>query len=121
MEKRLRLSEAFAMVLMPVYGKTDEALLNCDANQYIMVATVRCMKYRAQHDRWPTSLKEIKADFPDPFAPGKTIQAKFGANELRVWSVGRDRVDDGGKVRVKGEQGEDTVFVWPPTLRPVPR
>lgn len=121
MESRFRGSEVIAKIMMPVYGKAAAALINHDVNQDIALAYARCFLFRARHQRWPNSLEAIDSAFPDPHSPGSLIRAKFRENELRIWSVGRDRIDDGGKIKRPNEKGEDTVFVWPPTLRTPPQ
>ena len=117
MESRMSAAELLPRIILPVYADTDRALMQHDVSMNLAVALLRCLRFRAEHGSWPGSLAEIGADFPDPLSSGGKIKAKFGPNELRVWSVGRDGVDDGGKIRKAGEKGEDTVFVWPPTLR----
>jgi hypothetical protein len=121
MERRFRASEILPQILFPVFTQAAQALMNDEVNQDLALAFVRAFRYRAENGKWPSSLAQIESAFPDPFNPGKTIQAKFSDTEVRVWSVGRDRKDDGGLQRSEPGDGEDTAFVWPPSLRkPLP-
>ena len=121
MESRFKASEILPQVLFPVFTQAEQALTNDDVNQDLALAFVRAFRYRAESGKWPTDLAQIESAFPDPFNPGKTIQAKFSETEVRVWSVGRDRKDDGGLQRIETGDGEDTAFVWPPSLRRPPK
>ena len=120
MESRFRASEILPQILFPVFTQAEQALTNDDVNQDLALAFVRAFRYRAENGKWPKDLAQIESAFPDPFNPGKTIQAKFSETEVRVWSVGRDRKDDGGLQRSEPGDGEDTAFVWPPSLRKPP-
>jgi hypothetical protein len=120
MEGRFRASEILPQILFPVFTQAEQALTNDELNQDLALAFVRAFRYRAENGRWPKDLEEIESAFPDPFNPGKTIQAKFSETEVRVWSVGRDGVEGGGKLRGEDEGSDDTVFIWPPSLRNPP-
>lgn len=116
MESRMRVSEILAMIIMPVYEQTDNALINDDVMQDIAVAFVRAMRHRAATGSWPKNLAAIDAEFDDPFSPGRPIQMSASGGEMRVWSVGRDRVDNAGSAPTATNKEGDTVFKWPPKL-----
>ncbi|MEX2243464.1 MAG: hypothetical protein WD716_06410 [Fimbriimonadaceae bacterium] len=120
MEGRYRASEILAQILFPVFSQAQLAISNDEVNQNLALAFVRAFRHRAENGKWPKDLEEIESAFPDPFNPGKTIQAKFSDTEVRVWSVGRDKKDDGGLQRSEPGDGDDTAFVWPPSLRRPP-
>ena len=120
--KRFRASELLAHVLFPAFDQAEAALTQCRVSQSLALAFVRAFRYKAEKGRWPASLKEIGADFPDPFNSGKPIQAGFSDTEVRVWSVGRNKIDDDGQWRdTQHQKADDVVFVWPPTLRKTPK
>jgi hypothetical protein len=99
------------------YKRVGDALKRSDVNQDLAVAFVRSMRFRAEHGAWPDSLKAIDADFDDPFSGG-SIQATFAPDEIRVWSIGIDRANGGGRLNNEGKtHSDDIVFVWPATLR----
>jgi hypothetical protein len=116
MEDRFRASEILTMILMPVYEKGDDAMRNVDAMQDIAVAFTRAMRHRASRGSWPKGLATIDAEFDDPFSPGNPIRMSAMNGELRVWSVGRDRVDNDGIPTKGSDQEGDTVFKWPPKV-----
>jgi hypothetical protein len=116
MESEIKASEIYAMIVMPVYKMTDDALINNDVMQDVAVAFVRAMRHRATTGAWPRGLSTIGAEFEDPFSPGQSIQMSAKGGELRVWSVGRDRTDNGGVPSASGDRSGDTVFKWPPKL-----
>jgi hypothetical protein len=120
MEGRSRASEILAQIMFPVFSQAQTAIELDYVNQTLALAFVRAFRFRAENGRWPKDLEEIESAFPDLLNPGKTIQAKFSETEVRVWSVGRDRKDDGGVLRSEAGDGEDTGFVWPPSLRNPP-
>ena len=124
-QQRTRASEMVAKVIFPVFAQADAAMSRDDANQALALAFVRCMKFNAATGRFPQDLKEIQSEFDDPFDPGHPIKMKSSATELRVWSVGNDRKDDGALIgyapRKPGDRdshrSDDIVFVWPASLR----
>ena len=108
-------SEILAKILLPVFAQADIALHNDDVSQDLALAFVRTFRFQAENGRWPKSLAEIECDFPDPLNQGKPIQARFGDYEVRLWSVGRNKTDDGGLYRGEDPKRntDDTVYVWP--------
>jgi hypothetical protein len=119
-ESRFRASEIMPQIMTPLFSRANDALLNADVQQDLAVALVRCMKFRAKHNRWPTDWAEVGASAQDPFAPGSPIRTRFEADAVCIWSVGPDRVDDGGKRKKSGSDRFDTAFNWPPQFSPPP-
>lgn len=69
--------------------------------RYSAVA-LACERYRLANGKWPAKLDDLVPKFiasipTDPYF-GKPIRAKLGANPIAVYSVGRDRKDNGGDV-----------------------
>jgi len=81
--------------------------LNEDGENRARLAAVRlgigCKLYKARHTEYPKSLADLTVEFPgqfdesikDPFS-GKPFSYALTESGCKVWSVGRDRQDDGG-------------------------
>jgi hypothetical protein len=97
------------------------------ARQRCAAAALAAERYRIAQGHWPDSAKALVpaylADLPcDPF-DGQPVRVKRKADGLVVYSVGPDRVDDGGKLdRDQPEApGTDLGFqLWDPARRGVP-
>jgi len=115
---------------------------NLAINEWIAVAsanlrthaTLRCAQvalaleeFRLKHDRWPNSLaeleKEIDIKIPlDPF-DGRPLRYLKRTDGVTVYSVGRDRTDNGGKLPKKWSDQRDVdegFQLWDPKHRRQP-
>lgn len=114
MEDRNRVSDIFAQIMLPVYSGVQSALQNDRINQQLALAFVKAIRFQAEKGRWPHDLDEIDCNYDDPFNPGNSVQAHFGDTDVRIWSIGRDRRDSGGKIGAEESGSRDTVYRWPP-------
>lgn len=85
-------------VLTPVFTQVASAGMRSQANGDLVTAKVAALEFRARTKRLPKSLAEIGVNSTDPFT-GKPYGYRVEGNGFRIWSVGQDRVDDGGKTR----------------------
>ncbi len=74
--------------------------------------------YRAQHDRWPTRLKELVPELlpavPVDGFSGKPLlyRVHYTRDSFELYSVGPNQRDDGGEIT---EECDDIVY-WPPQV-----
>jgi hypothetical protein len=92
------------------------ALLRCS------VVALRAEQYRRKTGHWPAALSDLAADFPnglptDPF-DGNPMRLKRLPDGLVIYSVGRDRTDDGGVLyrpdskEVPGQGNDIGIRLW---------
>ncbi|MCA9255223.1 MAG: hypothetical protein KDA33_06270 [Phycisphaerales bacterium] len=64
------------------------------------VAAIACERFRLKHQRWPETLSELVPEFfddiPIDLFDGKPIRYRIIPGGVMTWSIGKDRVDDGG-------------------------
>ena len=91
--------------LMPVFAGAAGAVVKDAAN-------VRLIQLLALNLSRPRGL-EIPTSFPmDPFSD-KPFFGKVTADGFRIWSVGRNGVDDGGEISTNGDTSGDIVVGYP--------
>ena len=85
---------------------------------------VACERYRLKHGRWPKSLDDL-ADFGFPKTPvdpfdGQPLRYRIEADGVIIYSVGKNRVDDGGDTDRREGAAEDIgCRLWNPARRRV--
>lgn len=114
MGEKFKASEILVQILMPVFGRVDISLSQNDANQELTKALVRVVRFRAENGRLPESLEEAGAAFPDTFNNGNPIKAILTEDEVRIWSIGPNGVDDQGLPRHRDHKERDDFSIyWP--------
>jgi hypothetical protein len=78
-----------------------ESIATVTARTRAAIAAIAAVRYHAQHGSWPESLDSLVPDYlaevpTDPFT-GKPLKMLVRADELRVYSVGKNLADDGGE------------------------
>jgi len=87
-----------------------------NARRNCMRALLSLLEYEADHGEFPMSLSAAGNGFDDPFGGGQLVYERNGA-KCKVYSVGRDQVDDGGMAVVPGEKPKgDLVMRYPVVL-----
>lgn len=90
-----------AAQLVPAVAKCSVAFLRTQVFLRVALVAVAAERYRLANKAWPKTLddliaaKLLDAIPDDPFARGP-IRLKHDPNALVIYSVGRDRIDDGG-------------------------
>ncbi len=59
-------------------------------------ALVEVVVFHNRHGRWPKSLAEASCADSDPFAPTLPLLYRVTARDVRVWSRGKDGIDENG-------------------------
>ena len=104
------LSYVYDRIMMAVFGGAGEAVTTLDARRAVGRGFAEAMAFHAKRGTWP-----LKVSQTDPFT-GSPLRVKAG-KDFRVYSVGRDRKDDGGVLHREakpGTKGEDLVAAYPP-------
>ena len=103
-------------ILMPALGKVEFDFQIDRANRDACVISIAAELYHRANKKWPASAKDL-APLCNDNAPrdswnGKSILMETDANGFRMWSVGRDGVDNRGNLK-KSTRVEDSVdWVW---------
>ena len=91
------------------------------ANRRTLDAYIACLAFRHEHKRWPKNLAEagITGEQNYDALSSGPLHYRATDQEMRVWNVGRNGVDDGGLTRreavgsKRGIDHYDNVFIYP--------
>jgi len=101
---------------VPATTSTHKVLFRREANLRTARALLAALIHRAEHGRYPTSLAELRCNTDDPFSFGKLGYCVNG-EEVRVYSVGTDAIDNGGRLLSERRwflpRGRDTISIYP--------
>ena len=103
-------------ILMPALGKVVFELQIDRANRDACVISIAAELYHRANKKWPASAKDLaplcNGNAPRDSWNGKSILMETDANGFRMWSVGRDGMDNRGNLK-KSTQARDSVdWVW---------
>jgi hypothetical protein len=83
------------------------------ANQ---IAVISIYRHRARHGAWPTALDEIDPQvLPIPaidYYSGEPLRYTLIHGEPRLWALGADRDDDGGRIRKHETSTMNPAYTW---------
>ena len=114
-------SSFYRNLLAPVYNGVADALCTDRARKLATRALLEGVLKHAEGGAYPKSISEIPGTWIDPY-DGKPLRVKVSSDSFRVYSVGPDLVDDGGKARVETTMystSYDIVAACPPAAKPV--
>ena len=97
-------------LLSPAFGRFAQEVAARAVRIDITRMGLAALAWRQEHGEWP---EDPPLDFVDPF-DGKPLRYRVENGVLLIWSIGRDRVDDGGTEWDRTAQKGD--IVW--ELRP---
>ena len=103
-------------ILVPALGKVVFSFQIDRANRDACVISIAAELYHRANEKWPASALDLaplcNGNAPRDSWNGKSILMETDANGFRMWSVGRDGVDDRGNLK-KSTQAKDSVdWVW---------
>lgn len=108
-----------ACLLAPALGAVYKAGARVDWQQDATLVLINLRKYHAHHSRWPDKLDDLVPDYLDavPVDPfdGQPTRYRANADEVFIWSIGSDGIDNGGTEK-KNRAEPDNVM----QLRAVP-
>jgi len=129
LEEKLRThrTSIVARIMRPATLKVIGASMRSAALLRTATVAVASERYRLQHDRWPSGMKElehggrIKEEYADPY-DGKPLRWKRTPTGLIIYSIGEDKIDDGGKLnREKALTVDDIgIELWDRSKRRLP-
>jgi hypothetical protein len=105
-ELELQLHKPRPMSLLRIFGpfnfRAGEMSLRIKALLRSAAAGVAAERFRLVNDRWPASQNELvplflRAELKDPY-DGKPLRFKRNNDGLVIYTLGRNLVDDGGKI-----------------------
>jgi len=90
-----------ARMLLPALGRFAEQHVETQAHLQVLRLAVAARRYRLARGQWPPALQDLAPDYiqavdPDPFT-GRPMRCAPDDGAWKVWSVGRDLRDNGGK------------------------
>jgi hypothetical protein len=112
--------------LFPAWNKVEASDRRILARLRCAAAALACERFRQARGHWPLDLGEIPNHFLDatPVDPfdGKPLRLRKTDDGIVIYSVGPDRVDDGGHLSYAMPQpGDDVGFrLWDPAQRSAP-
>ncbi|HZZ71743.1 MAG TPA: type II secretion system protein GspG [Pirellulales bacterium] len=115
--------DAAIYLLGGTFGALDSAQGDCEARYGLAQLCVALAAYRLDHAAYPQTLAELIPQYlpqlpKDPFG-GKDFQYASQADGYRVYSIGRNEVDDGG-VESDPQNNKDDIVAQIPR-QPPPR
>jgi hypothetical protein len=94
--------------LFPFLDAVIRAYLRLQANLRCAIAAIAAERYRLVYDAWPMSLEAVVkegtlAKMPrDPY-DGQPLRYKAAGGGVLIYSIGPDRIDNGGAIERNGE------------------
>ncbi len=104
-------SYLFARIAIPLHSSSLIYLRNDQWNREALLATIRAAEFRRANGRFPKTLSEAGIDLLDPFS-GSVAGYRTDATHAYIYSVGRDKTDNGG---IPGKS-DDIIFSYPAVI-----
>jgi ABC-type transport system involved in multi-copper enzyme maturation permease subunit len=111
-------------MLVPAGMRVEQSYWRSQAQLRAAIVALAVERYRREHGRWPSSLAELVPDklphiYIDPY-DGQPLRYRRNKEGVVIYSVGQDKIDDGGKLdRIK--PGADIgIQLWDPDKRRQP-
>lgn len=106
--------QGVAMLGLPAVGPLFVAAAVADARREVARTALALTAYRQKHGRFPERLDQLVPEFlravpVDPF-DGQPLRLRRAGDNLLVYSIGPNRVDDGGTPSGAGANEGDLVF-----------
>lgn len=102
-------------ILFPTFIQAMATPRKLQSSRNKALALAKVLELKQRTGRWPTSVSEDDALGKGP------LLARFDGKRFRVWSVGRNGIDDGGitseEARAVGKKSDDLVAAYPPVPR----
>lgn len=89
------LSSGLDIVLYPLFSEATDAIRVCRADRVVTDALLSALIVRARTGNLPTGIGQLPNAKLDPFSK-KPLLLKTDGQAIRIYSVGRNRQDDGG-------------------------
>ncbi len=99
-------------------GSLYPLIQDMQAEQTATLAAIDLFLYRQQNGSYPETLDALNGNYPDPFSGNQMGYRRHG-DGFRIWSVGRDLKDNGGRLKSETNNEEFDLVTQHP--RPDPR
>lgn len=114
---------AFNAYFASVFEDAGNSFARHDALNTCFESLLKVLKFKHANRRWPKTLAEAGAQATDPF-DRKPMRYKVTGNEVRIYSIGPDRTDEGGSEQVidqvSGRSRRDFAVTYPRMPKPKP-
>lgn len=104
----------------PTFGNVFGRVFRTEFEQQAATTACALARYRIAHEQWPQALADLVPNFlervPEDPVDGQPIRFETTSDGLfRLWSVGLNGVDDGGRVQKVSSivQSEELDWIWP--------
>lgn len=112
-----RWNSVLTKISAPVFSQSTDSLGKSLAIRRIRLAQISVLISKAKTGKYPLKLDGKAADLIDPFGQ-QPLNYKRTLAGFKVYSIGADRVDDGGLVRSSNDSGTyDLVASYPAPVR----
>jgi hypothetical protein len=120
-DNAVRIRYALASIFVMDYSRAEQHLLSVETYLRQARLAVALERFRREHGAFPDHLNQlepvyVRSILADPMDGEPMRYAKDSANRFRLWSVGQNLDDDGGKLEVKEKEdeqkGEPEDIVW---------
>lgn len=96
-----QLSYLVTLLLAPAYKAAFEAAATNVAHRELLVAAISAERYRRTRGQLPASLEDLVPDYLDRFPrdpfDGQALRMIASSDEVVIYSIGRNGIDDGGE------------------------
>jgi len=111
-DNAVRIRYILASLAMVGYERAEQHLLSVEADLRQARLAVALERFRREHGAFPDRLSQLAPQYvrsvlADPMDGEPMRYAKDSANRFRLWSVGQNLDDDGGKLEVKEKEEEE--------------
>jgi hypothetical protein len=105
--------DRIATISLPIFEQAGQAVLHLDIKRKLVGLKIRLLQAKQDQGRWPTGIDGLQGNLSDPYS-GRLIRYKSLPNGFKVYSIGPNRRDDGGKQGMPGNTPDDIVVGHPP-------
>lgn len=117
-ENNKSLDNILNRILFPVMVQAVDASAKQTAERRLELLSLKLLQTRSQG--LPTNLASFGKLAIDPFT-GKQMSYKRDGKAFKIWSIGFDRIDQGGVARAKGQQGNKGIDIVMGFDMPIPK
>jgi hypothetical protein len=108
-------------LMSPAYTSAIIAFARSAVKRDSADAALAAEHYRHRHGKWPDTLEQLVPEFlpavPTDAYTGEPLKFVIAADELKVYSVGKDREDNQGNLSVREDPHTDMGFAIPTARR----
>ncbi|MFZ4506417.1 MAG: hypothetical protein ACOYON_01810 [Fimbriimonas sp.] len=108
MQTDRKVTSTLTKIVSPYFGELAPAIGGLITRRKLMSASLNLLERRQKGAALPNALSATGPDEIDPFS-SDIFQYERKGSGFRIWSIGRNRLDDGGD----SSQAHDIVYVFP--------